>query len=138
MADAIQEHHRFAALTRHSEHRQYQQANAAALAEVRGGAVDQITFEIASMVVHPADHLQDQQRGSQQHGALEPLAGGTGQPVAGAENAPAQQRSQTEAGNHAAPEHAQRMTVAWLLAQPGVQNADDQQRFDAFTPDDEH
>src|SRR5690606_17547326 len=61
-----------------------------------------------------------------------------GQPVASTENAPGQQRRQPKPGGHATPEHAQRMAIIRLLAQPGVQNADDQQGLDAFTPDDEH
>ncbi len=78
------------------------------------------------MLMHPADHVQDQQAGYQQHRALEPFATAARQPVAGLQYAPAQRSGQTETGGDTGPEHAQRIARAWLLAQPGMQDADDQ------------
>jgi len=88
--------------------------------------------------MHPADHVQDQQTGYQQHRALEPFATAAGQPVAGAQHAPAQRDGQAEPGGDAGPEHAQGVAGTRLLTQPRMQDADDQQGLDAFAPDDEH
>ena len=70
------------------------------------------------MLVHPADHVQDQQAGYQQHRALEPFATAAGQPVAGLQHAPAQRAGQAEPGGDAGPEHAQGVAGTRLLTQP--------------------
>ncbi|MNN78994.1 hypothetical protein D3C81_1955990 [compost metagenome] len=89
------------------------------------------------MAVHPHHHLQDQQAGAEHHGGLEPFAGRPCQPLSGQHEERGQRTGQRDAQRHAAPEHAQAPRRLGAMAEPGMQDADDQKRLDAFAPDDE-
>ncbi|MNY66283.1 hypothetical protein D3C86_2036850 [compost metagenome] len=89
------------------------------------------------MLAHPADHVQDQQAGQQHQRRLEPLTGRAGQPLAGEQHGQRQQAGQQQAEHYPDPEIESGSCGAGLLADPRVQDADHQQGFDTFPPDDE-
>ncbi|MCY1554044.1 hypothetical protein D9M68_905870 [compost metagenome] len=77
-AQAVEKHYCLAAFAAHREHGQQQQAETVASVQLVVGGFSQIPSERASVVAHPADHVQDQQAGQQHQRRLEPLAGRAG------------------------------------------------------------
>src|SRR5690606_18623104 len=82
-------------------------------------------------------HLDHQCAGRQRHQGLEPFLALVGQPGRNAQQHQRQRAGQHQAGADAAPKPGQSAPAFGRGAQPGIQDADDQQGLDTFTPDDE-
>ncbi len=137
-AGAIQEHYGFAALAAHRQQRQQQQAPAALACQALVGVAYQAVAKGGAAAMHPEHHLHHQSAGDQGQQRLQPFAFGAGHGFCGPQHQPGQARRAQQTEQHPGPQKACQARAAGLLADPGLQDADHQQRFDAFAPHNEH
>ena len=92
------------------------------------------------MAAHPHDHLDDQRGCHQHHGGLEVILSFIAEQVLREDQHGAERHRRHEAHHHATPE-VERTTAAALFAglvdEPGVKDADDEQRLDGLAPHDQ-
>jgi hypothetical protein len=106
--------------------------------QVAIGVSSQIVIEAASVAMHPAHHLHHQQACNQCECGLEPFAGRPVHGLTGKQDQHRQQAREHQPQHHTRPEEFDQTITLALLAGPGLENTDHQQRLDAFAPDDEH
>jgi hypothetical protein len=104
-----------------------------------GGREFGVQFRLHSpaMFAHPEHHLGNQAGGDEERGGLENFQRFAGQFVLHRQQGPTEQQGKPGTGSEADEQGAFAFAGVVIGLQPGVENAGDQEGFEAFAPDDE-